>query len=161
MTREVYTVMELGKITRSYLTKREVTSDVISSLADKNKDGAYYSDTLSLVRVFSVHHAEFGHFYVSPLVQRYNGSNKPKAVMSLSKFQKVYSEQGYFADDGDVLLKPIYDYLLNNKPDEDNINFFFENPVTISAQTFADFGERRVTSYYHIIGVSLDRIQPR
>lgn len=153
--------MELGKITRSYLTKREVTSDVISSLADKNKDGAYYSDTLSLVRVFSVHHAEFGHFFVSPLVQRYNGSNKPKAVMSLSKFQKVYSEQGYFADDGDVLLKPIYDYLLNNKPDEDNIIFFFENPITISAQTFADFGERGVTSYYHIIGVSLDRIQPR
>ena len=90
--------MELGKITRSYLTKREVTSDVIGSLVDKNKEGVYYSDTLSLVHVFSVHHAEFGHFYVSPLVQRYSGSNKPKAVMSLSKFQNVYSGQGYFAE---------------------------------------------------------------
>lgn len=153
--------MELGRITRSYLTKREVTSDVISSLADKNKDGEYYSDTLSLVRVFSVHHEEFGHYYVSPLVQRYNGNNKPKSIMSLSKIQKIYSEQGYFADNGDVLLKPIYNYLIANKVTEDSINYFFEEPLTISAQTFEDFGERRVTSYYNIVGVTLDRIQTR
>ena len=151
--------MELGRISRSYLTKREVTSDVISSLADRNKDGENYSDTLSLVRVFSVHHEEFGHYYVSLLVQRYNGDAKPKPVMSLSKIQKIYSEQGYFADNDDVLLKPIYDYLLVHKPSEDSSNWFFENPITISAQTFEDFGERRVTSYYNIIGVTLDRIQ--
>ena len=150
--------MNLGRITKSYLTKREVTSDVISSLADKNKDGEYYSDTLSLVRVFSVHHEAFGHYYVSLLVKRYDGNNKPKAAMSLSKIQKIYSEQGYFTDNGDVLLKPIYDYLLGECPSEDSINYFFETPITISAQTLEDFGERRVTSYYNIIGVTLDRI---
>ena len=150
--------MNLGRITKSYLTKREVTSDVISSLADKNKDGEYYSDTLSLVRVFSVHHEAFGHYYVSLLVKRYDCNNKPKAAMSLSKIQKIYSEQGYFTDNGDVLLKPIYDYLLGECPSEDSINYFFETPITISAQTLEDFGERRVTSYYNIIGVALDRI---
>lgn len=153
--------MELGRITRSYLTKREVTSDVISSLADKNKDGEYYSDTLSLVRVFSVHHADFGHFYASPLIRRYDGSNKPKAVMSLSKIQKIYSEQGYFTDGEDLLLKPIFDYLLKSTPCKDSATLFFEHPITISAQTFEEFGERRVTSYYNIVGVELDRIQPR
>lgn len=151
--------MELGKISRSYFTKREVTSYVIGDLTDKDKNGEYYSDTLSLVRVFSIHHAEFGHFYVSLLVQRYDGSNKPKAVMSLSKVQKVYSEQGFSTDGDDVLLKPIYHYLLTNKPTEGSINFFFEKPITISAQVSLDFGERRMTSYYNIIGVTLDRIQ--
>lgn len=153
--------MELGKVTRSYLTKREVTSDVISSLVSRNADGLYYSDTLSLVRVFSVHHAEFGHFYVSLFVQRYDGSKKPKAVLSLSKIQKIYSEREYSSDDGDVILKPIYEHLLGSKPTGDNVEFCFESPIIISAQTLEDFGERRVTSYYKIIGVSMDRIQTR